>query len=91
MLVALLLWLLGTIARVFLFIWPITWDLPAGVASAFSSLGAFIGQASAILPDGVLANLAAASAFVLTVQIFALPWLVARGFRLPFAALTKKD
>jgi len=76
-------------ARTGLLLWPITWAFPAGLSSMFTSLGSFIGTVSVILPDGVLSNMAAAMTFVFAVQVFILPWLAARHFRLPFAAWNK--
>jgi len=71
---------------------PSSWStLPDGVLSMFTALGDFIGTASVILPDGFLANLAAATAVIFSVQLFVLPWIAARNFRLPFAALAKKE
>ncbi len=93
MLISALLWLLAFIAGVFVSILPAStfWPLPSGLTDGLTWLGTQIGIAGAFLPDGTLANMAAALTLVVSVNLFVLPWLAARNFRLPFAAMTKEE
>jgi len=65
------------------------WPLPSGFTSGLEFVGGKIALAAAILPAGTLENLTAALSLVVVANIFVLPWLAARNFRLPFAAINK--
>jgi hypothetical protein len=83
MLVNFLLYALAQLAAAWAYILPV-WDLPAGLTAGLGSFGSFISLVDNILPDGTLANLLAASVVLLSITTFALPFLVARGFKIPF-------
>ena len=63
--------------------------LPEGITGAFSLLGDFFATTSLILPDNTLTTLAEALTLVGVVNLFVLPWIAARKFRLPFAGSLK--
>jgi len=86
MLINVLLWVLTKLAGVFVAILPNAdfWPLPSGLTDSLSWISSQIGQVGAILPSGTLANLFAALTLVVAVQLFVLPWVAARNFRLPF-------
>ena len=83
MLVNLLLYVLAKIVEAFLFLTP-QWDLPSALTTGIGSFGSFISMVDNILPDGTLENLLAASVLLLTINTFALPFIVARNFKIPF-------
>jgi len=91
MLISLLLNVISIVAQIFQSFLPSAsfWPLPTGITDAATWLGARIGTAAAFLPSGVLTNLTLALTLLAAVKLFVIPWLAARGFRLPFAAMTK--
>lgn len=93
MLISILIYVLTFIAGVFVSILPAAsfWPLPVGLTDGLTWLGTQIGIAGAFLPDGTLATMVQALTLVVSVNLFILPWLAARNFRLPFAAMTKKE
>lgn len=93
MLVSAIIYLLTFIANIFIAILPSStfWPLPEGLTDGLAWLGEQIGLAGAFLPDGVLSNMTSALTLIVTVNLFILPWLAARNFRLPFAAMTKGE
>lgn len=93
MLVDLLLYVLAFIARAFQsFLPPASWlPLPAAFTNAISAMGEYVAMGLALLPSGFIGHLAAAVAVLTTVNLFVLPWLAARHFRLPFGAMTKQS
>lgn len=93
MIVSLLLYVLTLIASAFVALLPSSsfWPLPSGFTSAMDFLGEMSGLVATILPDNTFANLTGALTLVVTVNLFVIPWLAARNFRLPFAAMTKKE
>lgn len=93
MLVDFLLHVLTVLARVFTFILPPSsfLPLPQGFLDALEFIGTMVASAANVLPDGTLNNLVSAMTVVLAVNFVVVPWLAARNFRLPFAALTKKE
>lgn len=93
MLIDWLIFVLVKLCEAFLYILPdpgwFAW--PQGLQDAFEDVGYFFSVAGAFLPDGVLGHLAAALGLKLVVDFIVIPWLIARDFRLPFAALTKNS
>jgi len=65
------------------------WPLPTGLTDALEWIATPFAYAGAFLPDGMLSTAFAALSLLLAVNLFVLPWLWARGFRLPFAAWNK--
>ena len=93
MLISAILYVLTFIASVFVSILPDAsfWPLPDGLTDGLTWLGSQIGIAGAFLPDGTLGNMASALTLVVSVNLFVIPWLAARNFRLPFAAMTRGE
>jgi len=67
------------------------WPLPAGFYSAVSWTTEQINTARMFMPDNFVPNVAAAVTFVFAVNVWVLPWLWARGAKLPFASLIKRS
>jgi hypothetical protein len=91
MIIDLLLSVLSLIGAAFIAIWPGPdfLPLPASFYNSIDWLGSQIGVAANFLPDGFAANLAVALSLVVAVNLFVIPFIAARRFRLPFASFNK--
>jgi len=93
MIINVFLWIITLIVTVFVALLPDAsiWPLPQGLTDGLEFLGDQVASLAAILPDNTLNNLVAALTLVITANLLVIPWLAARGFRLPFAAMTKRE
>lgn len=60
------------------------WQLPEALSEGLGGFSSFIALVDNILPSGTLTNLFAAAGVILGVNLFLIPLLIARNFKIPF-------